>query len=68
MHTESQETEAALLKAPRRGEGAGTLSQMESRHANSPAPKAKKSDCDWKRPSRGTIYRTIRMLKELPYE
>ncbi len=30
--------------------------------------KAKKSDCDWKRPSRGTIYRTIRMLKELPYE
>ncbi len=40
MHTESQETEAALLKAPRRGEGAGTLSQMESRHANSPAPKS----------------------------
>lgn len=40
MHTESQETEAALLKAPRRGEGAGTFSQMESRHANSPAPKS----------------------------
>ena len=40
MHTESQETEAALLKAPRRGEGAGTLSQMESRHANSPAQKS----------------------------
>lgn len=40
MHTESQETEAALLKAPRRGEGAGTLSQMESRHANSPASKS----------------------------
>lgn len=30
--------------------------------------KAKKSDCDWKCPECGEIYRTIRMLKELPEE
>lgn len=67
MHTESQETEAALLKAPRRGESVlfpkcktGMLTHLHQ--------KAKKSDCDWKCPSCGTIYRTIRMLKELPYE
>lgn len=67
MHTESQETEAALLKAPRRGESVlfpkcktGTLTHLHQ--------KAKKSDCDEKCPSCGTIYRTIRMLKELPYE
>lgn len=28
--------------------------------------KAKKSDCDWKCPACGEIYRTIRMLKNLP--
>ena len=28
--------------------------------------KAKKSDCDWKCPVCGEIYRTIAMLKELP--
>ena len=28
--------------------------------------KAKKSDCDWKCPACGEIYRTIRILKELP--
>ena len=30
--------------------------------------KAKKSDCEWKCPACGEIYRTIRMLKELPLE
>ena len=30
--------------------------------------KAKKSDCEWKCPACGEIYRTIRMLKELPEE
>lgn len=30
--------------------------------------KAKKSDCDWRCPACGEIYRTIRMLKELPSE
>ena len=28
--------------------------------------KAKKSDCDWKCPACGEIYRTVRILKELP--
>lgn len=28
--------------------------------------KAKKSDCDWKCPECGEIYRTICMLKDLP--
>ncbi|MBR6735395.1 MAG: hypothetical protein IKL92_00815 [Oscillospiraceae bacterium] len=28
--------------------------------------KAKKSNCEWKCPSCGEIYRTVRMLKELP--
>ena len=28
--------------------------------------KAKKSDCDWKCPACGEIFRTIRILKELP--
>ena len=28
--------------------------------------KAKKSDCEWKCPACGEIYRTIRMLKDLP--
>lgn len=67
MYTESRETEVALLKVLWRGEPvlcpkckAGTLTHLHQ--------KAKKSDCDWKCPSCGTIYRTIRMLKELPYE
>ena len=30
--------------------------------------KAKKSDCDWKCPACGEIYRTINMLKNLPDE
>ena len=30
--------------------------------------KAKKSDCEWKCPACGEIFRTIRMLKELPLE
>ena len=30
--------------------------------------KAKKSDCDWRCPACGEIYRTIGMLKSLPEE
>ena len=30
--------------------------------------KAKKSDCEWKCPACGEIFRTVRMLKELPLE
>ena len=67
MHTESQETEAALLNAPRRGESV-LFPNWKADMLTHLRQKAKKSDCDWKCPSRGTIYRTIRMLKELPYE
>ena len=67
MHTESQGTEAALLKAPRRGESV-LCPKWKADMLTHLRQKAKKSDCDWKCPSRGTIYRTIRMLKELPYE
>ena len=30
--------------------------------------KAKKSDCEWKCPACGEIFRTVRMMKELPLE
>ena len=38
--------------------GKGTLTHLHR--------KAKKSDCDWKCPFCGEIYRTITMLKQLP--
>lgn len=67
MYTASREEEVKLLKklwtkepvaCPKCG-GA----QLEPLHK-----KAKKSGCDWKCPACGEIYRTIRMLKELPEE
>lgn len=30
--------------------------------------KAKRSECDWKCPLCGEVYRTVKMLKELPNE
>ena len=65
MYTDSRDQEVRLLKrlwtgqpvtCPKRG-GA----QLALLHR-----KAKKSDCDWKCPACGEVYRTIRMLKELP--
>jgi len=65
MYTKSREEEVKLLKdlwtsrpvtCPKCG-GA----QLVHLHQ-----KAKKSDCDWKCPACGEIYRTIRMLKDLP--
>ena len=38
--------------------GSGTLEHLHK--------KAKKSDCDWKCPACGEIYRTIGILKNLP--
>ena len=65
MYTESRESEVVLLKKLWTSQpvtcpkcGGATL---ESLHK-----KAKKSDCEWKCPACGNIYRTIRMLKELP--
>ena len=63
----SSDAEVRLLKklwtsqpvtCPKRGSA-----QLEHLHK-----KAKKSDCDWKCPACGEIYRTIRMLKELQSE
>lgn len=67
MYTADRDTEVALLKSLWRGEsvicpkcGQDTLTHLHK--------KAKKSDCDWKCPACGEIYRTINMLKELPVE
>ncbi|MGM9619552.1 MAG: hypothetical protein ACI3W8_06970 [Oscillospiraceae bacterium] len=65
MYTNSREEEVKLLKrlwssqaalCPKCGQA--ELTQLHR--------KAKKSDCDWRCPACGEVYRTIRMLKELP--
>lgn len=65
MYHKTREEEVAFLKrlwlkqptvCPKCGAGS-----LEFLHK-----KAKKSDCDWKCPACGEIYRTIRLLKELP--
>lgn len=67
MYTKSRDEEVKLLKrlwasqptiCPKCGDA-------ELVHLHK---KAKKSDCEWKCPSCGEIYRTIHMLKELPDE
>ena len=67
MYMNSSDAEVRLLKklwtsqpvtCPKRGSA-----QLEHLHK-----KAKKSDCDWRCPACGEIYRTIRMLKELQSE
>ena len=67
MYTESREEELKLLKmlwsaqaviCPKCGK-----SELEHLHK-----KAKKSDCDWKCPACGEIFRTINMFMDLPDE
>ncbi len=65
MYTSSRKEEVILLKRLWREEevtcpkcGLGILEHLHK--------KAKKSNCDWKCPSCGEIYRTINMLKDLP--
>ena len=67
MYRTNREEEVQLLKdlwcktpvtCPKCGEA--TLEHLHK--------KAKKSDCEWKCPACGEIFRTIRMLKELPLE
>lgn len=67
MYTNSRDEEVKFLKklwtsqpvaCPKCGNA-----QLELLHK-----KAKKSDCDWRCPACGEIYRTIQMLKELPSE
>lgn len=65
MYTNSRDEEVKLLKklwnaqptlCPKCGRA-----ELEHLHK-----KAKKSDCDWKCPACGEIYRTINILKDLP--
>lgn len=65
MYMSTREEEVALLKKLWANEDVkcpkcqnATLTHLHK--------KAKKSDCEWKCPSCKEIYRTIRMLKELP--
>ena len=67
MYTQNRESEVALLKKLWTGEqvlcpkcGGAALTHLHKM--------AKKSDCDWVCPACGEIYRTVRMLKELPEE
>ena len=67
MYTNNRNEEAALLKKLWLKEpvscpkcGGATLEHLHK--------KAKKSNCDWKCPACGEIYRTIQMLKALPEE
>ena len=54
----------AVIEDLIREEGDGTISFGNYKLDQ----KAKKSDFDWRCPACGEIYRTIRMLKELPIE
>lgn len=67
MYTENRDAEVRLLKKLWSGETVTCPkcgnSALEHLHK-----KAKKSDCEWKCPACGEIYRTIRMLKQLPDE
>jgi len=65
MYTKNRETEVILLKK------LWTDQEVICPKCNGAVltylhKKAKKSNCDWKCPACGEIYRTINMLKELP--
>ena len=65
MYTDSREEELRFLKKlwaaqPAQCPKCGQV-QLGYLHKG-----AKKSDCDWKCPACGEIYRTIRMFMELP--
>lgn len=67
MYTKSRDEEVKLLK--RLWTSQPTMcpkcANAELVHLHK---KAKKSNCEWKCPACGEIYRTIHMLKELPNE
>ena len=67
MYTNNREEEVWLLKKLWTSERVicPKCSRAELVHLHK---KAKKNDCDWMCPACGEIYRTIRMLKELPEE
>ena len=65
MYTDNRSTEVAMLKKLWLGEEVVCPKCREDIlvHLHK---KAKKSDCDWKCPKCGEIYRTMHMLKQLP--
>jgi len=65
MYTENRETEVVLLKKLWNRESV-TCPKCHKATLVHLHKKAKKSDCDWKCPECGEIYRTIHMLKDLP--
>ena len=65
MYTENRDTEVALLKKLWTAQ-AVTCPKCSGATLENLHKKAKKSDCEWKCPACGEIYRTIRMLKNLP--
>ena len=65
MYTASRESEVQLLKKLWNKEEV-LCPKCGAAHLVHLHPKAKKSDCDWKCPACGEIYRTIGMLKNLP--
>lgn len=65
MYTKNREMEVKLLKRLWRGEET-FCPKCEKAILQHLHKKAKKSDCDWKCPECGEIYRTINMFKGLP--
>jgi len=67
MYTKDRNTEVQLLKALWTGQPV-TCPKCGGAQLTLLHKKAKKSSCEWKCPACGEIYRTIRMLKQLPEE
>ncbi len=67
MYTNSRDEEVKLLKNLWTSESVTCpkCGKAELVHLHS---KAKKSNCDWKCPACSEIFRTIKMLKQLPEE
>ena len=65
MYTDNRDEEVRLLKRLWTGRPV-TCPKCGRAQLTVLHRKAKKSDCDWKCPACGEVYRTIRMLKELP--
>ena len=67
MYMNSSDAEVRLLKKLWTSQP-GTCPKCGSAQLEHLHKKAKKSDCDWRCPACGEIYRTIKMLKELQSE
>ena len=67
MYMNSSDAEVRLLKKLWTSQPV-TCSKCGSAQLEHLHKKAKKSDCDWRCPACGEIYRTIKMLKELQSE